>query len=135
MLQLHAQTAADLMTPGPFSLHATATVSEATAFLTGRGFGAAVVIDAAGHPLGVVTKTDLLVYQREKSDRPHGPGHHPTTVRDIMTPATFTVRDDAPVKTVVDQMLGLNVHHLFVTDTAGVVVGVISPVDVLKKLR
>ena len=135
MLQLHAQTAADLMTPGPFSLHATATVSEATTFLTSRGFGAAVVIDAAGHPLGVITKTDLLVYQREKSDRPHGPGHHPTTVRDIMTPATFTVRDNAPVKSVVEQMLGLNVHHLFVTDKASVVVGVISPIDVLKKLH
>ena len=135
MLSLHAETARDVMTPGPFSLHATATVAEATTFLTARDFGAAVVIDAAGHALGVVTKTDLLVYQREKADRPHGPGHPTPTVRDIMTPATFTVRDDAPVKTVIDQMLGLNVHHLFVTDEAGVVVGVISAVDVLKKLK
>jgi CBS domain-containing protein len=135
MLTLHAETARDLMTPGPYSLHATATVADANSFLTGRGFGAAVVIDDAGHALGVVTKTDLLVYQREKSDRPHGPGHHAATVRDIMTPATFTVNQDATVKSVVEQMLGLNVHHLFVTDAAGVVVGVISPVDVLKKLK
>jgi CBS domain-containing protein len=134
MLQLLAQTAGDVMTAGPYSLHDTATVSEATTFLTSRGFGAAVVIDAAGHPLGVVTKTDLLVYQREKSDRPHGPGHLPTTVRDIMTPATFTVRVETPIQAVIDQMLGLNVHHLFVTDNAGVVIGVISPIDILKKL-
>ena len=123
------------MTPGPFSLRATATISEATTFLTSRGFGAAVVIDEAGHPLGVVTKTDLLVYQREKSDRPHGPGHHAATVRDIMTPATFTVRENTLIGSVVEQMLELNVHHLFVTDAASVVVGVISPIDILKKLK
>ena len=134
MLSLHAHIARDVMTPGPSSLHATATVAEATMFLTGRGFGAAIVIDEAGHALGVVTKTDLLVYQREKADRPHGPGHHAATVRDIMTPATFTVRDDAPIQSVIAQMLELNVHHLFVTDAAGVVVGVISPIDLLKKL-
>ena len=33
-------------------LHATATVAEATSFLTEKAFGAAVVIDDAGHPLG-----------------------------------------------------------------------------------
>ncbi|MFO0935245.1 MAG: CBS domain-containing protein [Gemmataceae bacterium] len=135
MLTLHAQTAADVMTPGPFSLHATASVAEATAFLTSRGYGAAVVIDDAGHPLGVVTKTDLLVFQREKADRPHGPGHQAATVRDFMTPATFTVRLDTPIESVLSQMMELNVHHLFVNDAAGVVVGVISPIDVLKKLK
>lgn len=135
MLALHAKTAKDVMTPGPFSLNGSATVLEAATFLTGRGFGAAVVIDEAGHPMGVVTKTDLLVYQREKADRPHGPGHQPTTVRDIMTPATFTVREDSPIESVVEQMMTLNVHHLFVTDAAGIVVGVISPIDVLKKLK
>mgnify|MGYP000642787758 CR=1 FL=1 len=64
---LRAQTAADLMTPGPVSLSASATVAQAAAFLTERGFGAAVVIDEAGHPLGVVTKTDVLVHTRQRS--------------------------------------------------------------------
>jgi predicted transcriptional regulator len=34
----------------------------------------------------------------------------------------------------VEQLLALNVHHLFVVDAAGVIIGVISPVDVLKQL-
>ena len=39
-----------------------------------------------------------------------------------------------PPRSVVEQLLALNVHHLFVSDAAGVIVGVISPVDVLRKL-
>ena len=130
-LSLRANTAADLMTPGPVSLASTSTVAEATTFLTERAFGAAVVIDDAGHPLGVVTKTDVLVHARQ-----HKPGLEPddTPVTEFMTPAVFSVRPDTPARSVVEQLLTLNVHHLFVADTAGVIIGVISPIDVLKKL-
>ena len=130
-LTLKAATAADLMTPGPVSLADTDSVPEAVEFLTARGFGAAVVIDAAGHPLGVVTKTDVLVHTRR-----HKPGLEPddTPVTEFMTPAVYSVRPDTPARSVVEQFLELGVHHLFVKDAAGVVVGVISPVDVLKKL-
>jgi CBS-domain-containing membrane protein len=128
---LLAETAADIMAAGPVSIEATATVAEAAQFLTARGFGAAVVIDAAGHPIGVVTKTDLLIHAREKS---MGLEEDGTAVRDVMTPAVFSVRTDTPAKSIIDQLLALNIHHLFVTDASGVVVGVISPVDVLRKL-
>ncbi len=131
MLTLRADTARDLMTPGPYSLADTDTAEQAAAFLTDRGFGAAVVIDDAGHPLGVVTKTDLLIYTRERAA---GKKVEPATVLDVMTPAVFSVREDTPAKSVVEQLVALNVHHLFVTDKAGVVVGVISPFDVVKKL-
>jgi CBS-domain-containing membrane protein len=130
-ITLLAETAAEIMTPGPVSLEATATVAEAAQFLTARGFGAAVVIDAAGHPIGVVTKTDLLIHAREKSKGLEDDG---TAVRDVMTPAVFSVRTDTPARSIIDQLLALNVHHLFVTDASGIVVGVISPVDVLRKL-
>ena len=128
---LRAETARDLMTPGPYSLADTDTVEQAAAFLTERGFGAAVVIDQAGHPLGVVTKTDLLVHVRELAV---GGKKEPGTALDVMTPAVFSVREETSARSVVEQLVALNVHHLFVTDKAGVVVGVISPFDVIKKL-
>jgi CBS domain-containing protein len=131
MMTLRAETARDVMTPGPYSLADTDTVEQAAAFLTDRGFGAAVVIDQAGHPLGVVTKTDLVVHMRELTA---GGTTEPGTVVDVMTPAVFSVREETPVRSVVEQMIALNVHHLFVTDRAGVVVGVISPIDVVKRL-
>ena len=130
-LVLRAATAADLMTPGPVSLVASATAGEATYFLTTRGFGAAMVIDDAGRAVGVVTKTDLLIHTRERA---RGSEPDDTPVADVMTPAVFAVREDTPARTVIEHFLGLNVHHLFVTDAAGVVIGIISPVDVLKRL-
>jgi CBS-domain-containing membrane protein len=130
-MRLNAKTARDLMTAGPVSLDADRGTDSAAAFLTERGFGAALVIDAAGHPIGVVTKTDLLIHARERA---RSGKLEPATARDVMTPAVFSVREDTKVESVVEQLLALNVHHLFVIDPAGVVVGVISPVDVLKKL-
>ena len=128
-LTLLADTARDLMTPGPVSIGSTATVSEAVAFLTDRGFGAALVIDEAGHPLGVVTRTDLLIHARERP----GDGSQ-TAVRGVMTEGVFPAQENTPARSVVSQMVALNVHHLFVVDRAGVVVGVIGTLDVLRKL-
>jgi CBS domain-containing protein len=131
-LILRAQTASDVMTPGPVSLRATATVAQATTFFTERGYGAAVVIDDAGHPLGVVTKTDLLVHNRLRAPNT-APDTTPLT--DIMTPGVFSVRSDTPVRSVVDKFRQLRIHHLFVVDDGGVVIGVISPLDILHKLE
>lgn len=129
---LRAQTAADLMTPGPVSLSATATVAQAAAFLTERGFGAAVVIDEAGHPIGVVTKMDLLVHARQHRGTVE-PDNTPVT--EIMTPAVISVAPGTSVRSVVEKILNLHVHHLFVVDETGVIVGVISPIDILRKLE
>lgn len=129
---LRAQTAAEVMTPGPVSLSATATVAQAAAFLTERGFGAAVVIDEAGHPIGVVTKTDLLVHARQRRGTVE-PDDTPVT--EIMTPAVISVPPVASVRSVVEKLLNLHVHHLFVVDETGVIVGVISPIDILRKLE
>lgn len=127
-LTLIADTAADLMTPNPVSIAATADTAEAVRFLTERGVGSVVVIDDAGRPLGVVTKTDLLVSARERGSDPSA------AVKEVMTPAVFAVPTDTPARSVVAQLLALNVHHLFVTDAGGVLVGVISSQDVLRKL-
>lgn len=129
---LRAQTAADVMTPGPVSLSANTTATQAAAFFTERGYGAAVVIDEAGRPLGVVTKTDLLVHSRLRSTTAE-PDHTPLT--EIMTPAVLSIRPDTSIRSVVEKLLSLHVHHLFVVDETGVIIGVISPIDVLRKLE
>src|SRR5947209_3051716 len=92
-LILCAETAADLMTPNPVSIRADATVTEAIALLADKGFSAAPVIDAAGQPVGVVSRTDILLHEREQS--PHTRGRReleaPAQVQDIMTPAVFSI--------------------------------------------
>jgi CBS domain-containing protein len=154
-LTLTAVTAADLMSPNLVSLRADAGVREAIALFTDRGFGAAPVIDNAGRPIGVLSRTDVLLHEREQPMRPSAldaadwnvflPGAErdgfgleivdPTPVRDMMTPMVFTVGLDTPVEQVVEQMLALQVHHLFVVDDQQTLVGVISPLDVVRNLR
>jgi CBS domain-containing protein len=155
-LVLQGETAADLMTPNPISITQDAPVQEAVMLFTDRGISAAPVINDAGHPVGVISHSDIITHDREKED--HVPavavgeevttpaGEHlrtgfqvvdvdRTQVRDIMTPAVFSVTPDTPASQVVEQMLALGVHRLFVVDQAGVLVGVISTVDILRNLK
>jgi CBS domain-containing protein len=157
-LRLEAWTAAELMSPNPLSIREYATANEAAGFLTARGLSAAPVINEAGAPVGVLSQTDLVVHFRERVDSlacrtrgeefagPDAPPQRrgdfefeavPDTarVRDLMTPTVFAVRPDTPAARVVADLLTLKVHRLFVTDAGGVLVGVISAVDVLRRLR
>ncbi|MCI0379778.1 MAG: CBS domain-containing protein [Gemmataceae bacterium] len=155
-LTLHARTAADLMTENPVSIEHDATVREALALFTGKGFSTAPVIDDAGRPIGVLSSSDILVHDQEKTDYvASGVAMEPvetkagerlrygfhvenvdrTLVRDLMTPAVFAVSPDTPVTTVIAEMLQLRVHHLFVIDASGTLVGIISSLDFLRNLR
>ena len=144
-LVLNARTAADLMTPNPVSLRETVTAGEAAAFLTERGISAAPVINEAGAPVGVLSQTDLVVHDRETMDslaarRRRGekfrqPAEDEALVRDLMTPTVFTVRLEAPAAQVVEDMLALRVHRLFVVDDDDVLVGVVAATDVLRRLE
>jgi CBS domain-containing protein len=146
------------MMTNPMSIRANATVREAIEMLTEHGFSAAPVIDDAGRAVGVVSRADILIYDREKGTKPGaaayyergdlttragerlGPGFHvqgmdATVVRDIMTPAVFSARPDTPAAKVVEQMVALKVHRLYVVEADGTLVGVISAQDVLRHLR
>jgi CBS domain-containing protein len=156
-LVLRAETAEDLMMPNPVSVREGATVREAMALLIDKGFSAAPVIDDAGKPVGVISRSDILVHERERIEHAAPEFYHRgelttdagehlprgfqvervdrTTVADIMTPAVFAVPPDAPVVRIIEELLTLKVHRLFVVDRAGVLVGVISVLDILRRLR
>jgi len=157
-LELQADTAAELMTGNPVSVNDTATVREAMAMLIDKGFSAAPVIDAAGRPVGVLSCTDLLVHDRETADHLReapeyydrrelqapggealGAGYQvenvdATLVGELMTPTVFSVALDTPAAKVVSELLSLRVHRLFVVDERGVLVGVISTMDIIRHL-
>jgi CBS domain-containing protein len=139
---LEATKAKDLMQPNPVSIEESAGIREGVAFLVGKTFSAAPVIDNAGRPVGVVSRADILVHDREKVHPAAPPDHYRGTeemdrasIKDIMTPVVYSISPDAPVAEVIQQMLGLKVHRLFVVDKDGVLVGVISTMDVLCHLR
>jgi CBS domain-containing protein len=153
-----ALLATDVMTPNPLSLRDAATVKEAMAFLIDHGISAAPVIDRAGRPVGVLSRSDLVVHEREKVEHlapapqyydradlrtragerlPEGfqvENTDQSRVSDLMTPVLFSVTPHTPVSKAVEQMLDLKVHRLFVVDGNGVLVGVISALDILRHL-
>ena len=136
VLSLRAETAADLMSPDPISVRDTATLREAVALLTGKGFAAAPVIDAAGRPVGVLSRSDLLIHEGQRAEKPADPNRAGRTlVRDVMTPVVFSVTPATPARRVVEDLVSLHVHRLFVVDPGGALVGVISAADVLRRLR
>jgi CBS domain-containing protein len=158
-LTLVADSAADLMTPNPVSIRSKATVREAIALLIDKRIHAAPVIDDAGHPIGVLSGTDILIHDREavrylaplpefysRADLVLSSGEmlpggfqvekpDDTPVGDLMTPTVFFIAPDATAAQAVEEMVGLKVHRLFVVDHFGVLVGVITALDVLRHLR
>jgi CBS domain-containing protein len=147
MWRLSGKTAAELMTPDPVAIRDTATIDEAVAFLVDRGFSAAPVIDNAGRPIGVLSRTDFVVREREMIV-PHAYYHEAelieptprtgkgdaTIARDLMTPAVFSVAPEATADEVAEQMVAMNVHRLFVVDRDGILTGVISVLDLLERI-
>jgi CBS domain-containing protein len=156
-LTLHAKTAADLMTEDVVSIDQSARLHSAVATLVDRKFSAAPVIDEAGRPIGVLSMTDVVIHDRNtvayarpvpeyylKSDLQEtiggtGDGFQVevgdrTPIRDLMTPVVFSVRPDTPARQVIEEMLHLRVHRLFVIDEDGVLVGVVSMSDVMRRL-
>lgn len=152
-LMLNARTAEDLMSVNPISIEAGASIREAIELMTEHNFRAAPVIDDAGRPIGVISQMDILLHNREHPwHRAEGDtdwilegGKLPegfseeivdrTTVEEIMTPFVLAVTPDTPAKTVVTQLLSQKVHHLFVVDDTETLIGVISSLDVLRRLE
>lgn len=158
-MHLPVASAGELMTPNPVSIDVDATFREAVALLADRGISAAPVIDRAGRPVGVFSRSDVLRHDREevRHARPApefytrrelelaGGEELPdgfqvelvdaTAVRELMTPAVFAVPAGTPVDEVVEQLAALDVHRLFVVDPEGVLVGVVTAMDILRHLR
>jgi CBS domain-containing protein len=156
-LTLKSRTAADLMTEQVVSIAEDAPLHEAIAVLTDRGFSGAPVINEAGRPVGVISQSDIVVHDRNvpvyakrlpeyytHSDLRAAIGEDVggfeveavdrTMVRDVMTPVVFSVRPETPARQVIEEMLNLRVHRLFVIDRDGVLVGVIAMSDILRRL-
>jgi CBS domain-containing protein len=128
--------AADIMQPRPLSIAADATIPATIDFFARHGFAAAPVIDDAGRPVGVLSQSDILVHQHENAARvpSEAPSAHVFRACDLMTPAVFSVNPETPIPELIEKMLDKDVHHLFVLDNAGILVGVVSSLDILRGL-
>jgi CBS domain-containing protein len=145
------------MRPNPVWIRPDATVKEAAALLADKRIGAVPVLEE-GRPIGVLSQSDLVGHCREmveflstcsEDSRQVDGGECPTKapppgfkvvdvdrtlVRDIMAPHVFSVAPETPVARVIEELLARRVHRLLVVSREGILVGIISAVDVLRYL-
>jgi CBS-domain-containing membrane protein len=158
-LTLDAKTAADLMQPNVISIHTEASLEEAVRLSIDKNLSAVPVIDENDHPIGVLSRSDIVAHDFRRFERLQ-PGRaylrknaavaplrktrspkaasgrvRSPCVKEVMTPVVFSVGRDTAASSVVDALLALTVHRLFVTEQDGTLVGVISSTDVLSHLH
>jgi CBS-domain-containing membrane protein len=131
-LTLRAETAADLMCRDVTPVAHDALFEDILATLIDANATVAPVVGTRGEPVGVISLTDLAIHVRESS----ADGRiAPATAESLMTPTLFAVGPDTLAAEIVQDMLRSKVHHLFVTDEGGTIMGVVSTCDVLRHLH
>lgn len=150
----HAAVAKDVMNREVITLQEEQSLDEAAAVLVEHDISGAPVVDGKGKVLGVVSVTDFMEDRTEgggeaSDEIPAASGwrrflnpedlsqlrlrHSGRLVRDIMTPAVFTVTEDLTVAELARTMVSGRIHRLFVTRGANLV-GIVTSLDLLKLL-
>jgi CBS-domain-containing membrane protein len=117
----------DIMTTEVITVAASTSVDDAARSLTFHKVSGAPVVDRAAI-VGVVSKSDLVDprYRSSETVKP--------TVREAMTRIVRAVRPGDPAMSAVRLMVNENVHRAVVVDDRGKLVGIVSPMDVLRAL-
>lgn len=94
--------------------------------LVEEGIGGAPVVDAEGHLLGIVSKTDLLCAWRDLGTHRD---HQPLTAADVMMPVVFALTEDSTVAEAAALMAYEGVHRLPIVDSETRVIGMVTTLD------
>jgi CBS-domain-containing membrane protein len=101
--------------------------AEALSFLlTQERISGAPVVDDDGRPIGVVSKSDLVELALGAIED--------ATVADIMMPVAFTLAEGASVSQAAAIMAYEDVHRIPVVSSDGVVIGLVSSLDIVRWL-
>jgi len=139
----------EVMTSNVLCVTSEVALGQVITLLLERGISGAPVVDQNGLPIGIVSKTDLLRDQDDLGDlseveRPpvsarvpiESSGYHleaeTRTVADVMMPVAFVLPEDAPLSHAVALMSAENVHRIPLVGSDGRVVGILTPMDVLR---
>ena len=94
--------------------------------LTDQGIGSVVIIDDAGHLIGIVSERDIVRALAEQ-----GPAVLEKPVREIMTQRVITATEDEPVAEIMRLMTESKFRHVPIT-REGKLIGLVSIGDLVK---
>ncbi len=118
----------DIMTESVLVLTENTALMEAATTLSNMGVTGAPVCDPQGRVIGVVSKSDIIARLTD------GCSNTELHVGDLMTTKVFSVRPDEALGRAVKQMVAENVHRIMVVDEEHKLLGILTPMDVLKAL-
>lgn len=135
----------DVMTKDVVSVRTYASFRAIASTMTSRGFGALPVVDGQGHPVGMVSRTDLLA---KRAHLGHGPlgtlwedvtsrgrrtsaASRGSTAGGLMSHRAVTVVPDDTVFRAAYLMRRHDISHLPVVDARGVMIGIVARGDLL----
>lgn len=132
---------AEIMSPTPITVHPELELDDLMTLFLEHDISHAPVVDEHDVPIGMVSKTDLVVDQYVRGDTvvdqgdAGGYGRHvhggTAIVRDVMSPILISLPASASIGTAARHMLADHVHAIPVTSPDGRVIGILSTVDVL----
>jgi CBS domain-containing protein len=137
---------AGVMTLEVVCVKADMSIEALTSLLVERNISGVPVVDDAGKPVGMISKTDLVRHQHEEGgcgEAPSTPlgeelqtGFHElpsgATVGDYMLPIAFTLGESAPLAHAAALMAWEGVHRIPVCSPEGDVVGIVTTLDVVR---
>jgi signal-transduction protein with cAMP-binding, CBS, and nucleotidyltransferase domain len=116
-------TVREVMTPGVESISEDASLQDVMAGLAANRLAAVLIRGADGHPVGVVSKTDLIAAYL------HGLPHE-TSAREVMNAPVRTCQPEDFLALAIQEMIFWDIHRLFIAkEQPQEIVGVISLSD------
>lgn len=103
------------------------TVAEAARALATKRIGAVVAAEDNGAIAGILSERDIV-----RGVALQGEGCLRSAVRDLMTAAVLTCRDDDSVESLMQTMTERRIRHLPVVDADGKLTGIVTIGDVVK---
>uniref|UniRef100_UPI002ADDC5E9 DUF190 domain-containing protein n=1 Tax=Chloroflexus sp. TaxID=1904827 RepID=UPI002ADDC5E9 len=132
------ERAADVMTPNPTAIPATASLTQAALVMTEHDHKRLPVVDEAGRLVGMLSRSDLLqtVANTFASSSEVLPGSILTTAKtvgEVMIRDVPTVTPETPLAETLDHILSTPRRRVIVVDQERRVVGIISDGDILRR--
>lgn len=97
-----------------------------------RHIGCVPIVDERGHPIGMVTKFDL-VEQLLAARQPEA-GVPPLVASQVMMPLAITLDEHATIAHAAAMMSIEDVHHVPIVADSGCLIGVVSTMDIVRWL-
>ena len=120
--------ARDVMTPDPVCCRPHTSIDEVARLMVDGDFGEIPVIDAADHPIGVVTDRDIVRRVVAQGKNPIG-----YTAETCMSHPVVTVASDARLEDDVSMMERHQIRRVPVVDDQGRCAGIIAQADVARQ--